>query len=237
MTTPALQDPQVKKGAARWLLRETFGNLILIAILFGLVGRWDWWPGWALSAVYILWSLGTLIFIMPVNPAMLAERARPNRDTRRWDVTLLTLMGVWLLVTYVVACLDARWGWSPPLPLWVQLLGLALAVCGYDVLLVWAMVVNAFFVALVRIQTEREHRVTSSGPYRIVRHPGYLGTIICYLGTPLLLGSLWALLPALLAVASLVARTALEDRALHAELPGYPEYAARVRYRLLPGVW
>ena len=229
--------PPSTSSALRWLRRETLGNLFLIAILFGIVGRWDWWPGWALSAIYILWSVLTAAFILPVHPEMLAERARIHPDQRKWDLTLLWLMGVAMLLEYTLACLDVRLGWTGPLPLGVHLGGLALAFIGYDLLLVWSMVTNAFFVATYRIQSERQHAVVSSGPYHWVRHPGYLGTILMHLGVSFLLGSLWALIPGMLAAAVLVIRTALEDKALHAELPGYSDYAARVRWRLLPGVW
>lgn len=156
----------VRRGAIRWLIRETLGNLFLIAILFGVVGRWDWWMGWALVAVYITWTAATAIFILPVNAAMLAERARPHAGTKKWDMALLGMMGILVIVAYVIASLDVRWGWSPQFPL---------AVLGHDVLLVWAMVANAFFVATVRIQTDHNQMVVSSGPYRYVRHPGYAG--------------------------------------------------------------
>lgn len=235
--TDSSTDSNVRKGAIRWLVRETLGNLILIAILFGLAGRWDWWMGWALSGIYIIWSIATAVLILPVNPAMLAERARPHKDRRAWDMALLTLMGLFLIIAYVVASLDVRWGWSPPLPLAVQLVALVVAIVGYDLLLVWAMVSNAYFVATFRIQTERQQTVVSDGPYRFVRHPGYLGTMLFYLATPFMLNSLWAIIPATLAVLVLIVRTALEDRTLHTELTGYKAYAERVRYRLLPGVW
>lgn len=231
------QNSNPKKGALRWLLRETIGNLVLILILFGLVGRWDWWNGWALSAVYILWSLGSILFILPVNPQMLAERARPPKDRKQWDFIAVSIMGVFLLVTYLVACLDVRFGWAAPLPLWAQIAGLVAAILGYDVIVLWSMVANAYFSAIVRIQTDREHRVATGGPYRFVRHPGYVGTILCYLATPFLLGSAWALIPASLTAIVLIVRTALEDKTLHEELPGYKEYAQQTRYRLLPGIW
>lgn len=226
-----------RKGALRWLRRETIGNLVLILILFGIVGRWDWWNGWALSAVYILWSLGAAIFILPVNPQMLAERARPPKDRKQWDFIAVSIMGVFLLVTYLVACLDVRFGWAAPFPLWAQIAGLVAAILGYDVIVLWSMVANAYFSAIVRIQTDREHRVATGGPYRFVRHPGYVGTILCYLATPFLLGSVWALIPASLTAIVLIVRTALEDKTLHEELPGYKEYAQQTRYRLLPGIW
>jgi len=232
-----METSTTRKGALRWLRRETIGNLVLILILFGIVGRWDWWNGWALSAVYILWSLGAAIFILPVNPQMLAERARPPKDRKQWDFIAVSIMGVFLLVTYLVACLDVRFGWAAPFPLWAQIAGLVVAILGYDVIVLWSMVANAYFSAIVRIQTDREHRVATGGPYRFVRHPGYVGTILCYLATPFLLSSAWALIPASLTAIVLIVRTALEDKTLHEELPGYKEYAQQTRYRLLPGIW
>ncbi len=227
----------MNRGALRWLLRETLGNLTLIAILFGIVGRWNWPMGWALSGIYILWSLSCAVLILPHNPAMLAERAHVHPDRREWDIRLLGAMGILMVLQYVLASLDVRLGWTPPLPPGVRLAGLTLAILGYDGLLVWAMVTNAFFVATMRIQKERQQTVVSSGPYRLVRHPGYLGTMLLHLGVPFMLNALWALIPGVLIASVLIARTAREDRALHAELPGYPEYAARVRFRLFPGVW
>ena len=225
-----------KKTALRWLVRETSGNLILIALLFGIAGRWDWWNGWALSAVYILWTLGTVIFILPVNPEMLAERSHP-KEMKTWDKILLSLMGVFMLASYSIAALDLRLDWSDSLPLWVQIVGLVVAVIGYDIILVWSMVVNAFFIATVRIQDDRGQHVVSHGPYAFVRHPGYFGTILMNLAVPFLLNSLWALIPALGVAAVLAVRTRLEDETLQAELPGYKEYTQKVHFRLFPGIW
>ncbi|GAB4160393.1 MAG: isoprenylcysteine carboxylmethyltransferase family protein [Candidatus Promineifilaceae bacterium] len=193
--------------------------------------------GWALSGIYIVWSASTAILILPVNPAMLAERARPHADKRKWDMALLATMGVLMVAQYVIASLDVRLSWSPPLPLALQIMGLVIAVVGYDFLLVWAMASNAFSVATVRIQTERQHTVVSTGPYRYVRHPGYLGALLLHWGAPFMLNSLWALIPAGMLTLVLLVRTALEDKTLLAELPGYQAYAAKVRYRLLPGIW
>ena len=237
MDTKITQNSSTRTGAVRWLARETLGNLFLIAILFGIVGRWNWWMGWALSGIYMFWSLATAILILPVNPAMLAERARPHAGTKKWDMALLTAIGLFTIAQYVVASLDVRLGWSPQLPFAIQIAGLVAAAFGQDFLLVWAMASNAFFVATIRIQTERQQRVVSSGPYRYVRHPGYLGTLLLYLGAPFMLNSLWALIPAGMTMLVLVVRTVLEDKTLQAELAGYKEYAKDVPYRLLPGVW
>lgn len=150
---------------------------------------------------------------------------------------MVSLMGIFMFVTYIIACLDVRNGWSPVILLGWQVAALVVCFLGYDVLLLWSMIVNAFFTAIIRIQTERGHHVVSSGPYRFVRHPGYLGTILFDIFSPLLLGSLWALIPSVAAGLVLVVRTSLEDKTLQNELPGYREYASRTRYRLIPGIW
>jgi len=237
MNTNPTKRSKLEIGAIRWLIRETCGNLILIGILFGVVGHCDWWMGWALSAIYIIWSATTAILILPVNPEMLAERSHPHEDTKKWDKIVLGTMGLLMVAEYVVASLDVRQSWSMQLPLYLQIIGLGMAIIGYDVLLVWAMVSNAFFIATVRIQKERRQTVVSDGPYRFVRHPGYLGTLLLHLGVPFMLNSLWALIPAGLVTLVLIIRTILEDKTLYCELSGYKEYAEIVRYRLIPGIW
>ena len=136
----------------------------------------------------------------------------------------------------VIAGLDGgRFGWSSmPLPLAIA--GLVTLVLAYAVI-AWAMAANTFFSTTVRVQEDRGQRVVSSGPYRLVRHPGYVGMILMYVGTPVMLGSWWALIPGGLNGVAFIVRTALEDRTLQEELDGYKEYAGRVPYRLLPGVW
>ena len=119
---------------------------------------------------------------------------------------------------------------------WTQWLGIALLLVSY-VFVLWAMATNRFFSGVMRIQRERGHSVVTSGPYAIVRHPGYAGSVLSCLGAPMMLGSPWAEVPAALTVVAIVVRTALEDRTLRAQLPGYVAYARKVRYRLIPGVW
>jgi protein-S-isoprenylcysteine O-methyltransferase Ste14 len=141
-----------------------------------------------------------------------------------------------MLATLIVAALDdGRFHWLP-LPWWVCVLGYALLIIGM-LGVTWAESVNKFFERTVRIQTDRGHHVIDSGPYAIVRHPGYVFISILLVSTPLALGSLWALIPAVLACLVLIVRTVLEDRTLREELAGYEKYAQRVRYRLIPGVW
>jgi protein-S-isoprenylcysteine O-methyltransferase Ste14 len=135
-----------------------------------------------------------------------------------------------------IATLDAgRMGWSA-VPQWVVIVGYVLLIGGIAVT-TWAQAVNPFFEPGVRIQKERAQQVITSGPYRVVRHPGYAAAIVMFVGIPLALASWWGLLPAALAIALLVVRTGLEDRLLQAELSGYSDYARRTRHRLVPGIW
>jgi protein-S-isoprenylcysteine O-methyltransferase Ste14 len=140
------------------------------------------------------------------------------------------------VATLVVAGLDFRLDWSPQIPSAIQIGAVILAALG-SLLTIWAMASNQHFYGVVRINREEGHDVATTGPYRIVRHPGYVGAILFQLATPLILGSLWALIPAVLAVSATIVRTALEDRTLQAELDGYREYAQETRSRLVPGVW
>jgi len=169
----------------------------------------------------------------------LAERARGSQTagTKHWD-RVITIIGAGILpfASQLLGALDHRFDWTRILPIGFQITGMIVTSVGFIIFL-WAMVSNAFFAESVRIQTERGHVVCASGPYRIVRHPGYVGSILSLLGTPLLLGSLWAFIPAAASCTAFFVRTALEDRILLLELEGYAAYAAKVKYRLIPGIF
>ena len=216
------------------MLQVVVQFLILAAILFIASGRLDWVWAWAyLGAGVSILAINVLV----MSPELIAERGQIGKeDIKDWDRVITTLNILPSLGAPIVAGLDERFGWSPQLALTVHLIGLAFMVLGQG-LFTWSMVSNKFFSTSVRIQVERDHIVASGGPYRYVRHPGYIGYIVSAFATPLALGSLWALIPAAITLCLLVGRTALEDRTLQDELDGYREYAARVRYRLLPGVW
>jgi protein-S-isoprenylcysteine O-methyltransferase Ste14 len=178
------------------------------------------------------------LILLPINPELLAEREKGilDKGVTAWDKWIAALAGGAMIGSWVIAGLDARFGWTAPIPLAYHLAGLLAMILGYGLFL-WAMASNAFFAEGVRIQEERGHAVASTGPYRYVRHPGYVGAILSQLATPLLVGSPWAA-PASLASAVLyVVRTAMEDKTLLQELPGYREYAQQTRYRLVPGIW
>lgn len=210
--------------------------LLTAAVLFISSGRLDWWMAWVYLGIYAVGVSANAAILMRINPELIAERAEDREFTKRWDRILATLWGLLSLVALLIAGLDMRFGWSPEISPAVQVAGLILVVLGFS-FSSWAMVSNAFFAGPVRIQEERGHTVCSSGPYRIVRHPGYAGWILSGIATPVMVDSLWGLIPAALAALFLVARTSLEDKTLQQELAGYEEYARDVHYRLVPGLW
>ena len=169
----------------------------------------------------------------------MAERLNTDniQSAKAWDKVLAPLMALSIgFPLVIVAGLDHRYGWSPEFPLWLIVLGFILISLGYA-FATWALAENRFFSSVVRIQTDRGHVVCDSGPYRIVRHPGYAGSILSLPGIVLALCSVWTLIPAAVALIIAVIRTSLEDQTLQEELPGYRDYAQRVRYRLIPGMY
>lgn len=195
--------------------------------------------GWKAGGIYVGMVAVTLainlVCLKLWNPELIQRRAGFAKFAKVWDIFWAVLFGSAMITMFVVAGKEMRGGVPrPPGAEW--LLGFAIFVPGWA-LAIWSMVVNPFFEKTVRIQTDHGHRVIDKGPYAYIRHPGYVGFSGWILSTPLLLGSSWAFIPASIAVALLVGRTVLEDRALRAELPGYAEYATRVRFRLVPGIW
>ena len=208
----------------------------LLALVFLPTGRIDWAPGWIFIAVLVAAFGLSALLLARFNPMIYRARSRFQPGTETWDLILLAVMLPAFVVEVPLATLDAgRMGWSD-VSLWVVLTGYALLLGGIAVT-TWAQAVNPFFEPGVRIQKERGQRVITSGPYRLIRHPGYTAAIAMFVGVPLALASWWALLPAALATALLIVRTSWEDRLLQADLSGYADYARRTRYRLLPGLW
>lgn len=210
--------------------------LVLLALVFLPVGRLDWLPGWYFIAfVGVAYGASALI-LARVNPAIYRARSRFQPGTKRWDMILLWLMLPAMVAEVPLATFDAgRIAWSA-VPLSVVILGYVLLGAGIAVT-AWAQAVNRFFEPGVRVQRERGQNVVSSGPYAIVRHPGYVGALMMFAGIALALASWWALIPAAWAGAILILRTSWEDALLQAELDGYADYARRVRFRLVPGIW
>ncbi|MDI7275316.1 MAG: isoprenylcysteine carboxylmethyltransferase family protein [Anaerolineae bacterium] len=223
------------RAIARWMARTVLGSLLVGAGLFLVAGRLDWTMGWVYLASLLL---AGLISGAITDPGLLAERSkRRHEDQKPWDRVLFGAYGT--ITGYAVpllAALDLRLGWRPDLSLGIQLLALLPYLLGWALNL-WAMAANKFFAQVVRIQTDRGQTVVTDGPYRCVRHPGYTGGILLTATMPLVLGSIWAFGLGVIGALLLVVRTVLEDRVLLEELPGYREYAERVRYRLVPPVW
>jgi len=218
------------------MLQAGLFTLVQVASLFIASGRLDWVMAWVYIGVYLA-SMGVnALVLIPTNPELVVERAqsRGKRDLDRALAGVMALYGPAGIC--IVAGLDVRFGWSPGIPPALLIAALAIAVLG-SLLTTWAMASNRFFYGVLRIAKDRGHTVATSGPYRYVRHPGYVGAIAFDLATPLILGSPWALIPAGLTTCIIILRTVLEDRTLQDELDGYKYYAQQVRYRLVPGVW
>ncbi len=210
----------------------------LAAMLFLSSWRFDWVMAWVYVGAFALALTAMTVYQELSNPELVEERSelKPREGVQTWDVILSAVVRVSLLGSYVVAGLDVRFGWKPEIPPAVQIAAFALGLLGAG-LVAWAMAANRHAAVYARIQKERGHAVATTGPYRFVRHPFYVGTITFSLAVPVALGSPWALISGGLAALLFVVKTALEDRMLQAGLPGYREYAQRTRYRLLPGVW
>jgi protein-S-isoprenylcysteine O-methyltransferase Ste14 len=227
----------LKRGITSWAIKGVLYKAYVAVVLMVSAGRWNWWAGWLYVFIFLMFDLATALLVIPKDPSLLIERAKSHSDVKSWDKVIMPLAaGVLPLVGWILAGLNLRWNWNPPMDRSWQLIGFLLTILGHAVV-AWAMSANAFFSPLVRIQEERGHQVADTGPYRLIRHPGYLGAIVFTIGVPILLGSWWALIPNLIAAVLYIIRTALEDQTLIEELQGYAEYASRVKYKLIPGAW
>ena len=230
------QQPRLSAARLAFSLVVVLGSMA--ALLFVPAGRLDWIEAWALIAAYGVLLAGYAWWGLRRDPDQLRERGRARKaaNVKPWDKTIMAAYTVLLLLTLVVAGLDAgRYRWSA-VPLPAKLLAW-LALAAASALIFWAITTNTYLSRMARIQEDRGQVVVTAGPYRYVRHPMYLGIIILFLGMPVALGSWWALLPGAAIGLLFVLRTVKEDRMLREELPGYPEYAQHIRYRLVPGIW
>lgn len=219
------------------LLKGGVFTLIFAAVLFALAGRLDLPMLWAFVGATALMLAVIILAVFRHDPGLVRERQRPGAGTKGWDRIWFLFYEVSFVGAWVLAVLDVgRLHWSDTVPLGLQIVGL-LGYMGGLGLFSWGMAVNTFFSKMVRIQEDRGQRVITSGPYQYVRHPGYVGGIVMALGSVLAIGSWWSLVPAGLTTLLIVWRTAMEDKTLQRELPGYVEYTQKVRYRLIPGIW
>lgn len=229
---------EVKKKSMdpKAVLRLAIGLVFIIPVVFLCAGRLPYPQGW----LYIIVMLGSLLMTyMSVrsNPELINERLSPGEGVKRWDKIYFALSTPLYLATIAVGSLDTgRLGLSPELPVILNALAAAVYIAG-QLIFAWARKANNYFSSVVRIQKDRGHKVCESGPYKHVRHPGYLGGLLFTLATPFIFGSLWAVIPTAIGIALMFIRTVLEDRTLERELEGYAEYKRKVKYRMIPYIW
>lgn len=237
MTTIINESGQPEGMDRRRLVTSTAATLAIFLLCFFVpAGTFRWVRGWLFFAVTVAAGIVLSVYLRRVNPDIFAARVNRHTGTKSWDKWIVPiLITVMTSVIPVAALDDGRYHWSF-VPWWVVGIGYALFLIGLAGM-AWAEAVNKFFEPTVRIQTDRGHHVIDTGPYALVRHPGYASAFPLVVGMALALGSYRALIPAVLCVVILLVRTVLEDRTLRTELPGYLEYAGRVRFRILPGVW
>lgn len=235
MTNELNLDPAVMR---KLISRTVFYLVLLALLLLGSAGTLRWPAAWVYLAMTAVVSIGGGLWLARHDPALLAERLKPviQREQKPWDKIFMAIMVALWFGWLVLMGLDAgRYHWSQ-VPLIVQIAGAGLIGLG-SYLVYLTFKTNSYAAPVVKIQKERGHRVVTTGPYAYVRHPMYAGALGLVLGAPLLLGSWWGLAGAALLVLAMAMRAVLEERALHAELDGYADYAARVRYRLVPHLW
>lgn len=220
------------------IIQSVAGFVLAALLLFLSAGTWAWPQGWAFLLLFTACSVVTDVWLLRRDPALLAARMRsPLAAGQRWrDRAVMTLILVAFIGWLAFMALDARrFGWSQA-PSWAQALGAGLIVAAFWG---WFRVLraNSFAATTIQLQRDRGQTVISTGPYAVVRHPMYASSLLLMLGAPLMLGSLWGLAALVVFVPLLAARALSEEALLLAGLPGYADYARKVRYRLAPGIW
>ena len=240
MTQEPVSSENKPKHEMKLLLRGVFGILLLLTFLGGILflsaGTTYWRSAWVLIGLYGIFLFIFLFYTANRDPELLKERGKKSANIKPWDKVIAGIYNFLLIAMLIICGLDVgRFLWSS-VPFWLQLVGMALVILG-GLIMGWVTMHNTFLSRYARIQDDRGHRVVTDGPYRTVRHPMYAVSLFWFPAIPLMLGSYTALLPGLAITVLYVVRTALEDRMLLDELPGYKEYAQQTRFRLIPGIW
>lgn len=227
----------------RTFIPKVIIQLLLVVFVIPLLpmlisGDWAWWEAWTYAVTAILGFVLSRALAAKRHPDILAERARSMqmKDAKSWDKVLSPLMAFGSVFILIVAGFDRLYSWTGPLSIPLEISAFSVLLLGFA-FGAWALMENRFFSGVVRIQTDRGHHVVTTGPYRFIRHPGYVGALWTYLAMPLVFSALWAFIPAVLTLVVIVIRTEMEDATLQKELPGYKEYAQKTKYRLFPGIW
>ncbi len=230
-----VEDMKSRQGV---LLRSSVslaGMVSVLGLLMFLPAGISWWRGWLFLMAFCVAMVLSAAYLWRVNPEIFIARSRVHAGTKPWDKVLLVLIVASFFAISPAAGFDARYGWSS-VPTWLCGVGYALFALGF-VLSTWVYAVNKFAEPSVRIQADRGQRVIDGGPYAIIRHPLYSASSFLVVGMAFAMGSYWALVPVGFGAVVIIIRTVLEDSMLQRELAGYADYASRVRYRLIPGLW
>ncbi len=218
------------------IVRATFTILLMLAAIFIPAGTFRWPEAWLFLFFYFSTAAWSMIWMKRHSPGLLRERMSRKKDVKSWDKKIMWTYLAMLFPLAILPGLDAvRFQWSS-VPLIVKIL----AFIGFFPamgIIFWTMRENAYLSDVVRIQEDRGHKVCTTGPYRYVRHPMYASVILIMICFPLFMGSYFSLIPAFIIIILFFFRTSFEDKTLQEELPGYKEYAQKVRYRLVPGIW
>lgn len=222
-----------------WLNFVMRMSLFVIALLWP-AGTWQWYEAWIVIGLWTVFGVVLTHYLLRHDPALLAERMKfmpLDKDQKGWDKVLMLLFVIAYIGLYILPGFDViRYGWSEPLPVWMKILAMFVHLPCF-LFLGWVMRENTYLSQVVKIDKGRGHKVVTTGPYALVRHPMYIVVIVLLFAVPVALGSRYALILALFLTLLLIIRTYLEDRTLHQELEGYSEYAKQTRYRLIPGLW
>jgi len=230
-----LNEPHSAVSASQ-IVTGILGVTVFSIVWFSIAGRLNWRQGWALLLSIIIYLSIMVWQLSKVNPELVKERNRPANVAEDWDQVVMRIYSFALVVLWIVSALDGgRYTWST-VPLAAQLFGWLLLVAA-GVMIWHVMMTNAYLSSWARIQDDRGQKVVQNGIYRQIRHPMYLGIMVCFLGIPLVLNSWWAMIPSILIIGLFVYRTNREDQMLMNGLDGYVEYSKKVKYRLLPGIW
>ena len=226
-----------KTSTSRLVVQSIIWAAALFALPFAGAGTFAWPEGWAYIIIqFSIWG-GMTLWMTKNNPELMRVRAELwKRTVKPWDKAIMISLLAGFMLLFLIPGIDAvRYQWSQ-VPFVFKIIGFVGTIISNG-LMFWVIKVNPYSSAAVEIQKERGHKVITTGPYRYVRHPMYVGGILWAASIPLALGSLITFIPVILLTPLLVARTYLEDKTLHKELDGYTAYAEKVKYRLIPGVW
>ncbi len=226
----------IQQGIVRHLIKSVVLIVIFGGLIFVSAGDWSWSGGWTYLALVVANFVVASVILIPTQPELLARRSEIGAGTPQWDRYLAPIVGWAPLYIGVISGVAYRFTGGEEGSIVIRVIA-GLVVIGSNLLTIWTMVHNPYFEATVRIQSDEGHRVAAGGPYRWVRHPGYLSSLLLSLPAPLIYGTSWGYIGVAILAGAVLSRTLLEDRFLRENLDGYAEYARRTRRRLVPGVW